>query len=277
LDAGARGSQGSTAAAQLQADMGQVPAAIVMPKMAALRDLLGPKANPEWRAKPEQREPLEWPVLQATIPKCKWVWYQDASNANKVPSVHQVHLAHLDYPDCKGCLEIQALEECHRFPEVVEMSVQMVHQGCQGKKDQKAHPELMEPTEKEKQDLKVPQESLALLVQQDPKAKALLLSDHPVQRDHQEVRALPALMEPTAVKEAQELQGAPAQMPNIARVHAEGAFVFISIEKPEELFNMRRAMFCAGLIFIAIHVLLHFVSFDDSVKEKIFLNALVLG
>jgi len=146
---------------------------------------------------------------------------------------------------------------------------------CQGKKDQKVQLELMGPTEREKQDLKVPQESLALQVQQDPKAKVLLLSDHQVLRARQEVRGLPAQMGPTAAKEAQGAQGAPAQTPNIARVRVEGAFV--SSEEPEELKNMRRAMFCAGLIFIAIHVLLHFVLFDDPVKEKIILNALVLG
>jgi len=212
-------------------------------------------------------------MLAATA-KCKWVWYQDVFNVRQVPSVHQVHSARVGCQVCKGCLEIQALVECHRCPEVVETSVPMDPPECQGKKDKKVHLEVMGPTEKEKQDLKVPQESLAPEVQQDPKAKVLLLLDHPVQRAHQEVRELPAQMETTAAKEVQVVQGDPAQTPSIVRVRVEVASV--NTEEPEEL-NMRRAMFCAGLIFIAIHVLMHFVLFDDPVKEKIILNALVLG
>jgi len=56
LDAGARGSQGNTAAAFQavpQEDMGQFPIAIAMRKILAQQDLQGPKVNPEWLAKPE--------------------------------------------------------------------------------------------------------------------------------------------------------------------------------------------------------------------------------
>jgi len=214
-------------------------------------------------------------MLAATV-KCKWVWYQDAFNARQVRSVHQVHSDPVDCPVCKGCLEIQALVDNRRCPEVAETSVPMDLPEWQGKKDQKVNLELMEPTEREKQDPKVPQESVALQVQQDPKAKVLHLLDLPVPRAHQEAQELPAPMEPTAAKEAQVVQGDPALTPNIVPVRVEGASISRTEEKPEEL-NMRRAMFCVGLIFIAIHVLMHFVQFDDAVKEKIILNALVLG
>lgn len=77
-------------------------------------------------------------------------------------------------------------------------------------------------------------------------------------------------MEPTAVQEVQEVQVDLAQMPSIARARVEA---YVSIEE----LNMRRAMFYAGLIFIVLHLFMHFVPFEDAVKEKIFLNVLVLG